>query len=554
MCVKFRMNSIERIYCIHRLLFNHSKIVNRHSLCFFASTRKPRPPIVTIMGHVDHGKTTLLDYLRNSAVAAGEAGGITQHIGSFNISLSKLESKTKSISPSPSPLYDSVTFLDTPGHAAFQAMRRRGASITDIIVLVIAIDDGIQPQTLESISLAKELDIPIIVALNKVDKCNSQQLERIKQELLKHGIIIEEFGGEIQSIPISGLTGKNVDRLLESIIALAEILELSTFIDSPITGFIIESKQQIGHGPVCTLIVQQGILSIGQKLCLVDNSTISCRVRSIIDSNGKYVNKALPSHPVQVSGWNDIPIIGSQCVETRTNSSSNEQNDRIVTDTNTSNLPSLRIMLLCDVVGSLEAIQQALKNIPQTRAIIYIISQRVTSMISPSDIEMARLKQSKVITFHLPPVSKSIQKLIEKDEISIHSYNIIYQLVEDVKKWLLELIPNQYSISIMGIAQILQIFHSQDDRGKRIAGCKVLEGAMSINTLGFEVQVKRSTLENDIVVHNTTKPFKSLRQGKEQSTIVRAGMECGIMFSDDFDFQIGDRVIILKKTLISKEL
>lgn len=537
---------------MHRLLFDHKKAIYGHSLCFFASIRKPRPPIVTIMGHVDHGKTTLLDYLRSSTVAAAEAGGITQHIGAFNISLSKLESKTKSTSLSPS--YDSVTFLDTPGHAAFQSMRRRGASITDIIVLVIAIDDGIQLQTLESISLAKELNIPIIIALNKVDKCNSQQLERIKQELLKHDIIIEEFGGEVQSIPISALTGKNVDKLLDNIIVLAEILELSALIDSPITGFIIESKQQIGHGPVCTLIVQQGILSISQKLCLVDNSIISCRVRSIIDSNGKHVHKAHPGHPVQVSGWSDIPIIGSQCIETRFNSSSNEQKDKVATDINIGNLPSLRIMLLCDAVGSLEAIQQALKNIPQTKAIIQIISQRVTSMISPSDIELARLNQSIIVTFNLPSVPKSTQKLIEKDEISIHSYNIIYQLVEDAKKWLLELIPDEYSTSIMGMAQILQIFYSQNDHGKRIAGCKVLEGAMSLNTLGFQVQVKRSGLENDIVVHNTTKPFKSLKQGKEQSTIVRAGMECGIMFSDDFDFQIGDRIIILKKTLISKEL
>ncbi len=478
--------------------------------------QQTRPPVVTIMGHVDHGKTTLLDYIRRSHVAAREAGGITQHIGAYTI-----QHKGKPI-----------TFIDTPGHAAFNKMRERGVQVTDIVVLVVAANDGVKPQTIESIRHIKSANVTPIVAINKID-LPDVNLDIAKSGLAEHEILVTEYGGDVEAIPVSATKGTNVDKLLETILLTAELMELKADPQAPLQAVVIESSKEVGKGPVATVIVQQGTLAVRQD---VFTDTTDGRVRLLSDDKGASMQTVAPGYPAELVGFKSVPSVGAlvrdasqpTTVET-TEEETIEQDAFVPTDfgklLDDSEKQKLTLILRSDVEGTLEAIKQTLDT-ESTQLLISGVGQ-----VTEQDVEVADATNSVIIAFNTP-VSGKIKKLAKAAGVKIKHYTIIYQLIEDLQKQMLKLLEPSIDEVVIGEAEILQVFEM---RGDRIAGCKVLSGEIKRHDL---LHLKRG----EMVVANPV--IKSMMSGKEEIQSIKAKNECGMTFRNrKLDFQIGDHII-----------
>ena len=487
---------------------------------------KPRPPIVTIMGHVDHGKTSLLDYIRKTNVTSGEAGGITQHIGAYTVTLRGQK----------------ITFLDTPGHEAFTSMRARGAQVTDIAILVVAADDGIMPQTIEAINHAKQADVPIIVALNKIDKPGANP-DRAMQQLPEYGVVPEEWGGDTPVVRVSAKTGFGIEELLENILTLAEIKELKANPDRNARGTIIEAKLDKGLGKIATILVQTGTLNIGDNVVA---GTCTGKIRAMIDDKGKKVKKAGPSTPVSVTGWDDVPEAGdridvvydekfarelaeerrlklSAANQETTSVSLNDLFDKI----SKGELKSVKLIIKADVQGSVEAVKQSLAKLGNEEVTIDIIHSAVGG-IKESDVLLAETAGAIIIGFNVRPDTMAKQLAAQK-KIDIRFYNIIYNAIEDIEKAVKGLLAPKFEEVILGSAEIRELFKISGVG--TIAGCHVVDGKVVRGA-------KARLIRNGTVEY--TGEIASLRHGKDDVKEMQKNFDCGIMLSNFQDVKVGD--------------
>ena len=486
---------------------------------------KNRPPIVTVMGHVDHGKTSVLDVLRSANVVSGEFGGITQHIGAYQI-----ESQS-----------NKLTFIDTPGHAAFTEMRARGSKLTDVVVLVVAADDGVKPQTVESIKHAKAANVPIVVAINKCDLPDADP-QKIKNQLLEHELIAEDLSGDTLMVEISTKTKQNLDKLVESIILQAEILDLKTDFDSKATGIVLESKIDVGRGPVATIIVTTGTLKKGDFFV---SGLRWGKIRAIINDKGKNVNEALPSTPVEILGINGAAKAGDDFIvldnekEAKTLSESRAQESKegknpLTFATQDSafsdkSAEELNLIIKSDVHGSSEAIKNAISQIKHDEVKPKIILADI-GMVTETDVTLAKASNAVLIAFNVKP-SKEAKKLAENEKIKISSYNIIYEVLDYVKQKMSGLLTPDVQETITGTAQILEIF-KVSGAGK-VAGSKITEGEISSTS---DVRIIR----DGAIIH--TGKVGTLFREKNQVKQVSNGQECGITVKDYMDFQKNDTI------------
>jgi len=486
---------------------------------------KNRPPIITVMGHVDHGKTSVLDVLRSANVVSGEFGGITQHIGAYQI-----ESQS-----------NKLTFIDTPGHAAFTEMRARGSKLTDVVVLVVAADDGVKPQTVESIKHAKAANVPIVVAINKCDLPDADP-QKIKNQLLEHELIAEDLSGDTLMVEISATTKMNLDKLVEAIILQAEILDLKTDFESKATGIVLESKIDVGRGPVATIIVTTGTLKRGDFFV---SGLKWGKVRAIIDDKGKNINEAPPSTPVEILGINGAAKAGDDFIvvdnekeaktlsENRAQESKDGKNpltfasqDSAFSDKSTE---ELNLIIKSDVHGSSEAIKNAISQIKHDEVKPKIILADI-GMVTETDVTLAKASNAVLIAFNVKP-SKEAKKLAENEKIKISSYNIIYEVLDFVKQKMSGLLSPDIQETVTGTAQILEIF-KVSGAGK-VAGSKVMEGEI---TSASDVRIIR-----DGAIIYTGKVGTLFRE-KNQVKQVSNGQECGITVKDYMDFQKNDTI------------
>ena len=486
---------------------------------------KNRPPIITVMGHVDHGKTSVLDVLRSANVVSGEFGGITQHIGAYQI-----DSQS-----------NKLTFIDTPGHAAFTEMRARGSKLTDIVVLVVAADDGVKPQTIESIKHAKAANVPIVVAINKCDLPEADS-QKIKNQLLEHELIAEDLSGDTLMVEISAKTKSNLDKLIEAIILQAEILDLKTDFDSKATGVVLESKIDIGRGPVATIIVTTGTLKKGDFFV---SGLKWGKIRAIINDKGKDIDEASPSTPVEILGINGAAKAGDDFIvldnekEAKTLSENRAQENIdnknpltfVTQESAFSNKSSeeLNLIIKSDVHGSSEAIKNAIAQIEHDEVKPKIILADI-GMVTETDVTLAKASNAVLIAFNVKP-SKEAKKLAENEKINISSYNIIYEVLDYVKRRMSGLLTPDVEEQILGTAQILEIF-KVSGAGK-IAGSKVIDGEINNNS---DVRVIR---DGSIIF---TGKVGSLFREKNQVKQVNNGQECGIALKDYMDFQKNDTI------------
>jgi translation initiation factor IF-2 len=466
-----------------------------------------RPPVVTIMGHVDHGKTSLLDYIRKAKVAAGESGGITQHIGAY-----QAEHKGKKI-----------TFIDTPGHAAFSKMRSRGAAVTDIVILVVAADDGVKPQTIESIQHIKASNVPVIVAINKSD-LQTASPEMVKAQLTEHGIEVNGYGGDVDAVEVSAKTGKGVDDLLETILVTAELHELKADPEAALEAIVIESVRDSQSGAVATVLVKQGTLHVRDT---VYSLTAKGKVKRMNDAAGKVVQTAGPSTPVVVLGFESIPNVG-EMVTGVPPSIDNPVSPNVPKPVDLAALlgqsVKVNVIIKSDTVGTLQALEQQL-----TADEINIVDAAVGG-ITESDIEMAAATGSRILGFHVQ-YSKSLQKLAEERGVRVKVYKIIYELLESVQKQVLKLMEPTIDEEVIGEAEVKQIF---DMKGERIAGVKVTKGEIKKTD---RVHLKR---KDEIVADPK---IKTMQHGKAEIEKVKVGEECGIVFTRFSNIQVGDVVV-----------
>jgi translation initiation factor IF-2 len=504
--------------------------------------RVARPPVVTIMGHVDHGKTSLLDYIRRAKVASGEAGGITQHIGAYHVETDK----------------GVVSFLDTPGHAAFTSMRARGAKLTDIVVLVVAADDGVMPQTIEAIQHAKAAKVPLIVAINKMDKSDADP-SRIKTELLGQEIVAEEFGGETQMVELSAKTGQGVDTLLDAILLQAEVLELRSLPDGRASGVVIESSLDKGRGPVATVLVQQGLLQRGDYLvCGVQYG----RVRALFDENGKQTESAGPSIPVQVLGLSGVPDAGDDFVvvaderlakdvaqqretkkrESRLVQSAGNRMEDIMAQMGQSEAQlSLNLVIKADVQGSVEALRQALTALSNEQIRINVIVSGVGG-ITESDANSAAAAKATIIGFNVR-ADASARKVIEGNGLDLRYFSIIYDVIDQVKQVASGLLGVEIREEIIGTAEVRDVFRSS--KFGAVAGCMVVEGVVKRNK---PIRVLR---DNTVIFEGE---LESLRRFKENVDEVRNGTECGIGVKQYNDVQPGDQIECFERIEVQRTL
>ena len=486
---------------------------------------KNRPPIITVMGHVDHGKTSVLDVLRSANVVSGEFGGITQHIGAYQI-----ESQS-----------NKLTFIDTPGHAAFTEMRARGSKLTDVVVLVVAADDGVKPQTVESIKHAKAANVPIVVAINKCDLPDADP-QKIKNQLLEHELIAEDLSGDTLMVEISATTKKNLDKLVEAIVLQAEILDLKTDFESKATGIVLESKIDVGRGPVATIIVTTGTLKKGDFFV---SGLKWGKVRAIIDDKGKNINEAPPSAPVEILGINGAAKSGDDFIvvdnekEAKTLSENRAQESKDTKNPLTfatqdsafsdSSAEELNLIIKSDVHGSSEAIKNAISQIKHDEVKPKIILADI-GMITETDVTLAKASNAVLIAFNVKP-SKEAKKLAENEKIKISSYNIIYEVLDYIKQKMSGLLSPDIQETVTGTAQILEIF-KVSGAGK-VAGSKVMEGEI---TTASDVRIIR-----DGAIIYTGKVGTLFRE-KNQVKQVSNGQECGITVKDYMDFQKNDTI------------
>lgn len=473
-----------------------------------------RPPIVTILGHVDHGKTSLLDFIRKAAVAAREHGGITQAIGAYQI--------IHEGSP--------ITFIDTPGHAAFEKMRSRGAKVADIAVLVVAIDDGLMPQTIEAINHIKAAKVAMVVAVNKVDLPGinkAAQMEKIKKQLSDRDVLIEEYGGDVPIVEVSAKTGLGVDKLLEILQLVAEVNDFKGDPSLPATGVVVESKLDKFKGPVATVIVQNGTLKKGEAVII---GGVKGKLRGLIDFMGKQLDFAGPSTPVELLGLESVPAVGAELgKETSTKEEKLSQVSSILDRLKKDETSTLKVVVRADVAGSLEAIEDALDKFNEDAEHVKVVAAS-TGDISEGDIKMAASTGAIVIGFNVK-ASNQIMKLAETEKVLLRSYNIIYELIEEIEAVVEEMLKVGALEEIYGTAQILAEYpYGKSDK---IAGCKILDGHI---TKGPKVKILRG---QDLI--GETK-IKSLKKVRDEVSRVEKGEECGMMFEPKIDFQVGDLI------------
>ena len=508
------------------------------------ATLQPRAPVVTIMGHVDHGKTSLLDAIRQTEVAAGEAGGITQHIGAYQVT---------------SPSHGKITFIDTPGHAAFTAMRARGAQVTDIVVLVVAADDGVMPQTVEAINHAKAAKAPMIIAINKIDKPDAKP-ERVRTELLQHEIQVESLGGEILDVEVSATKKMNLDKLLETIGLQAEILDLKANPSRPAEGTVIEAKLDRGRGPVATVLVQRGTLKIGD---LVVAGAEWGRVRALVNDTGAPVDSAGPSIPVEVLGFNGTPDAGDRLAVVDSESRAREVTDyrvrqkrdkmaarqtgmrgsleQMMSQLKTAGRKEFPLIIKGDVQGSIEAINGALEKLGTPEVGARVILSGVGG-IAESDVTLAESSGAAIIGFNVR-AHKEARSAAEQAGIEIRYYNIIYDLVDDVKKAMSGLLTPERRETMLGNAQILEIFNVS--KVGKIAGCRVTDGTVE---RGANVRLIR----DNVVVHEGK--LSQLKRFKDDAREVTAGQECGMAFENYQDMRVGDTIECYRVETVQRSL
>ena len=494
-----------------------------------------RPPIITVMGHVDHGKTSLLDALRSANVVSGEFGGITQHIGAYQINHNS----------------NKLTFIDTPGHAAFTEMRARGSKLTDIVVLVVAADDGVKPQTVESIKHAKAAKVPIVVAINKCDLPKADP-QKIKNQLLEHELIAEELSGDVLMIEISTKTKKNLDKLVEAIVLQTEILDLKTNYDSKATGVVLESEIDIGRGPVATVIIISGTLKKGDYFV---SGLKHGKVRAIVNDLGNNINEALPASPVEVLGINGAAKAGDDFLVLDNEKEAKALCDARIQETKDGKNPltfvtqesafkdkvseELNIIIKSDVHGSSEAIKNAITQIKHEEVKQKIILSDI-GMLTETDVTLAKASNAILIAFNVKP-TKEAKQLAEKEKITIFSFNIIYEVIDHVKKKMSGLLAPDIKEEILGSAEVLEIF-KVSSVGK-VAGSKVVDGEI---LSGSNVRIIR-----DWAIIFTGK-FASIFREKNQAKQVSAGQECGISFKDYTDFQKKDIIEVFSSTITER--
>ena len=500
----------------------------------------PRPPVITIMGHVDHGKTTLLDYIRTTKVAASEAGGITQHIGAYHVQTAK----------------GTITFLDTPGHAAFTAMRARGAKLTDIVILVVAADDGVMPQTVEAIQHAQAANVPIVIAVNKMDKPNIDP-DRIKTELSKHNLIPEEWGGDTMFVPISAKTGMGVDSLLDSVLVQAEILELKAIPDCPARGVVIESRLDRGRGAVMSVLVQQGSLKKGD---IILAGLEYGRIRALFDETGKPIESAGPSIPVEILGLSGVPQAGDDFIIVPDERRAREvaafrqvkyrehkfakqapKLEDLLQRIEEKSVTTLNIILKADVLGSVEALTKALVDLSTSEVKVAIISSGIGG-INETDVNLAIASGAIIIAFNVRANAEA-RKLMEHHHVDVHYYNIIYDVINQVKKAMSGALAPEIKEQVVGLAQVREVFRSS--KTGAVAGCMVIEGHLKRN---FPIRV----LRDNVVIFEGS--LESLRRFKEDVSEVRAGTECGVAVKNYNDIKPGDQIEVFEKIEIKREI
>ncbi len=495
------------------------------------ATLKPRPPVVTIMGHVDHGKTSLLDFIRQANVVAGEAGGITQHIGAYKVKL---------------PNGKQITFLDTPGHEAFTAMRARGAQATDIVILVVAADDNVMPQTIEAINHARAANVPMIVAVNKIDRPEANP-DRIRKQLADHGVLLEEWGGKTQSMEISAKKGTNVDQLLEKVLLEAEVLDLKANPDRLARGVVIESTLDKGRGAVATVLVQKGTFKVGDPYVA---GTSSGKVRAMVDERGKKIEAATPSMPVQVVGFDELPLAGDVLVavdnekiardisnrrkivkreQTMRGSQHHVTLEELSKEIKEGMVKQLSIVVKGDVDGSVEALGDALAKLSNDEVRVQVIHKAVGT-ISESDVLLAAASNAIVLGFHVRP-STAARKLAEAESVEIKLYSIIYDAIENVRKALEGLLSPEIHEDVVGSLDVRQTF--KVPKFGTVAGCYVVDGKITRNNRVRLVRDGIPVFEGNIA---------SLRRFKDDVREVEEGYECGVSLENFNDVKVGDTI------------
>ncbi len=472
-----------------------------------------RPPIVTILGHVDHGKTTLLDFIRKSSIASKEHGGITQHIGAYQVTHnSKL-----------------ITFIDTPGHAVFEKMRSRGANVADIAVLVIAVDDGIMPQTTEAISHIQKAKVPMIIAINKTDLPGINvkvQLEKIKKQLSDKEILVEEYGGDVPIIPLSAKTGEGVDKLLEMILLVSEMHEIKADPNTKPTGVVIEANLDKFKGAIATILIRNGTLKKGDQIVL---GGVKGKIRGMFDFTLKSIDTAGPSTPVEVLGLEAVPTVGAVLGEELSQLKKPDDVQSLVDKLKQKDAKTLKVIIKADKQGSLEAIQTSLEKFNESRKVVDFILTS-TGAIGEENIKLASTVGAIVIGFNVS-IAPTAQKLAENEHVLIRTYNIIYEMLEDVEEVVNTFLEVGQLEEVLGKANIIAEFPY--GKNERIAGCRMVEGVIA---KGQKIRVVR---EGQLI--GETK-FKSLKKVKEEVNKVEKGNDCGMLFDPAVDFQIGDVV------------
>ena len=491
------------------------------------------PPVVTIMGHVDHGKTSLLDTIRKTKVAAGEAGGITQYIGAYQVEVHGKK----------------ITFLDTPGHEAFTAMRARGAQVTHIAVIVIAADDGVMPQTREAIDHAQAAKVPIIIALNKIDKANANP-DHVKQQLAEIGIVIEEYGGDVICVPVSARKGTGIDDLLEMILLVAEVQEIKANPNRPATGVIIEAKLEKSTGPTATVLVQQGTLKMGDNIVV---GALAGKVRAMFNDRGKRIQKAPPSTPVSILGLPEVPQAGDRLEVVPDERTAKQRAQRVSEQRRSETMPlgqvsldtlymqmqegkakELNVVLKCDVQGSAEAIKNALSKLGEENIKVRLIHEGIGN-INETDVHLAAASEAVIIGFGVK-ADGAAQRLAQKEGVEIRYYDVIYKLTDDIQAALTGMLEPTLREVIEGHAEVLQTFKA----GKTtvIAGCRVTDGKITRSSQARILRKNAKVYEGKIA---------SLRRGKDDVREVASGYECGIVLEDFTEFEVGDIIEVFSQ-------
>ncbi len=502
---------------------------------------EPRAPVVTVMGHVDHGKTSLLDYIRRTRVASGEAGGITQHIGAYHVETPR----------------GMVTFLDTPGHEAFTAMRARGAKVTDIVILVVAADDGVMPQTIEAIHHTKAAQVPVVVAVNKMDKPEAN-FDRIKNELVTQGVLPEEYGGDAQFVAVSAKSGMGIDELLESVLLQAEVLELKAPRNTPAKGIVIEARLDKGRGPVATILVQSGQLRRGD---MVLAGAAYGRVRAMLNEAGQPVDSAGPSIPVEIQGLTEVPVAGEDVMVLNDERKAREialfrqgkfrdvklarqqaaKLENMFDQMGEGEVKTLSLIIKSDVQGSYEALSQSLLKLSNEEVRVNIVHAAVGG-ITESDVNLALASKAVIIGFNTR-ADATARKLIASAGVDVRYYDIIYTVVDEVKAALSGMLAPDRKENILGLVDVREVFRIS--RVGAVAGCYVLEGVVK---RGAQVRL----LRDQVVVH--TGELDSLKRFKDDVREVKTGFECGLSLRNYNDLRVGDKLEVFEIVEVVRSL